>query len=549
MSFIGHRIGHYEVIAQANIPETGDWYLGRRQGSSQHQPHEVFLRLLPKEADPDARARLQLDFEALRALHDERIPGSVSFFESERAMSMAAVKGLSLSHIVAGRKEGTFAMDPATLLDIMIELSGALQHAHQRQRHHGHLSADCVWLGPKGEVWVFGFASPMTAPPDAWLPPERARGRAHSSRTDQWSLAAITAALVTGRTPWNEARARSDAESGDIERLVRPVETQWPALGRALRKMMSPRPSDRFASFHAVREEFLKLARRAKGPSQRRALSMELHRQQGVEGPPTDVEGPPSLLTPAQTEPDDETTVNEHVRPSFDNVSPGPVTAPLEPVPETEITASDPLLEESTPTAPEDRPPVISVATIRHTPVDRLFDDGGTLPQESLDVVPVEPPPGVDTLDSGPSTQSSMGLTPGIPPVRSEPDVPSSSPEPFAPTQPEVSMPSEPIVHEPYLDASFSEPGVAEIVFVDTDPDDAPLVPSSINLGLDSHSMQEPQAGLGPNVGSVPTAPLVQPAVTTEPLSPGMPDPRKIALPMMAVLGGVLVLWSLIQLF
>ena len=110
-------------------------------------------------------------------------------------------------------------------------------------------------------------------------------------------------------------------------------------------------------------------------------------------------------------------------------------------------------------------------------------------------------------------------------------------------------MPSEPMIPEPSGNASQPEPGVAEVVFVDTDPDDAPRVPSSIEIGLDGPSMQEPQAGHEPDIGSEPPAPQVHQAPATGPLSSGIPDPRKIAMPMMAVLGGVLVLWFLIQLF
>lgn len=523
MSFIGHRIGHYEVISQASIPETGDWYLARRQGSSQHQPHEVFLRLLPKESDPDARARLQLDFEALRGLDDERIPRAVSFFESEGAISMAAVKGVPLSQVVGGRKEGAYAMDPATLLDIMIEISGALQHAHQQQRHHGHLSADCVWLGAKGEVWVFGFASPMAAPPDLWMPPERARGRAHSSRTDQWSLAALTAALVTGRRPWDASSSRGDAEAGDVERLIRPVETQWPALGRALRKMMRPRPADRFPSFHAVREEFLKLARRAKGPSQRRNLARGLHQLPDASAPATDAEEVPSVLTPAHTAPeDDATTVTEHVDAPEHIEPPAPTPTPIPPAtPDQDLDAS-PFVDRGPPTEPTPSP-----------------DSSPAEPQD------LASEPGIAFPDPGPEpeppSQPEISVTPGIPPVRTDP---------FAATEAD---PSDPAGHEVMPeDSPPSEPGmdIAEVQLIDTDPEDSPRVPSSIEITMGGPSMEGPAATTGEPVDhdSLPSSPSVSPTAPSAPRSSGMPDPRQIALPMMGVLGGVLALWFLIKL-
>ncbi len=277
MSAIGLRVGSYEIVGRTRVPEPGDWHLARRTDSSRRGPAEVLVRLLPPDASADDREALHHQYEVLRALEDARVPDAVEFYEGLGAMAVAAVHGTSLEDIVRGRDGDVIAMNPSTLLDIVLELAETMQRAHHRNRFHGDLSPDRVLLAADGRLWVFGFGQPLGATPHPdWVAPELHDGQDSGPAADQWHLGVLTAALVGGGTPWRDG-------GNQIERLLEPVERQWPALGRLLERMTASNPADRYPSMHPVRQELLALARKAGGASARRELGGDMARPRALD--------------------------------------------------------------------------------------------------------------------------------------------------------------------------------------------------------------------------------------------------------------------------
>lgn len=287
MSVIGLRVGPFEIVEPASVPEEGTWFVARRTGITTRQPAEVLVKLLRPDATNPERVDLQREFETLRTLDDPRVPAPVAFYEGSGALAVTVVQGAVLQQVVKRRRAGSLTMTPATLLDLALDLAEVLQHAHLRGRHHGHLSAQSVLLGADGRLWVFGFGpGPEVTPPERWMPPERARGEPSSVLTDQWSLGAVLASLVTGHVPWRGSDPVAQAVSGDAGDAVCPVEKQWPALGRLLRRLMEPLPANRFPAMSPVRQEILALSRKAGGVSDRRDLGALLAAESAGEAPP-----------------------------------------------------------------------------------------------------------------------------------------------------------------------------------------------------------------------------------------------------------------------
>lgn len=269
MSVLGLRVGPFEIIEPVSLPEAGDWYLARRAGLTQRQPHEVLVKLLPPDAGSEDRAELQRQFETLRALDDPRVPTPVAFYEGIGALAVSVVRGDPLGRVVELRSQGDLGMTPATVLDIAVELAECLQHAHHRGRLHGHLSPEQVLLAPDGHLWVLGLGpGPQVAAAPAWQAPELARGDEASPATDQWALGALVSSLITGRVAW--PGGDREALRGEVD--VGPVESQWPALARVLRQMLATNPAHRLDGLSQVRQELLALARKAGGASERRDL-------------------------------------------------------------------------------------------------------------------------------------------------------------------------------------------------------------------------------------------------------------------------------------
>lgn len=372
MSVIGLRVGPFEIAEPAIVPEEGRWYLARRTGITRRQPSEVLVCLLPPDAPADARAALQRRFEALRAVEDPRIPEPVAYYEGTGALAVAAAQGAGLDRIIEARRDGTLLMTPATLLDIVLEVAETVQHIHHKGKIHGHLSPESVLLAPDGKIWIWGLSTgPATPPAPRWCPPERARGEPATEATDQWGLAALAAALITGRPPWTGDDPAAEALRAEISPIVEPVERQWPALGRALRRMLDPRAANRFPNMHPVRQELLALARKAGGTSDRRELASRLATravpQEGAA--PTHFEAsPPEELAPSASP------------------APAPQEDPAPSGPPAEAAPAEPPAPAPPPAArePDDEIPVAVLSQEEEEPARRA---GGRLPEEPIPVV------------------------------------------------------------------------------------------------------------------------------------------------------------------
>ena len=263
MSAIGLRVGPFEITRSAVVPEPGRWFVARRSGITRKRP-EVVLVKLPTEDES-----LLAEVQRLDRLDDPRIPKLVAFYEGSGAMAIDAPLGTTLTTLVTSRRD-QLEMTPATVLDLALELVEAVHHANTRGIVHGHLAPDNIALSASGDLTVWGLGPDPSSPTSPqWVAPERERGEPAGPKTDQWSIGAIIAALITGHPPW---RTTSAARRGDVDPAVTPVETQWPALGRLIRRMIDPNPLNRFDDLRPVRQELLALARRAGGTSDRRAF-------------------------------------------------------------------------------------------------------------------------------------------------------------------------------------------------------------------------------------------------------------------------------------
>jgi serine/threonine protein kinase len=273
MSLIGLRVGPFEIVDEAVVPETGAWYRASRVGMTQRQPSEVLVKVIGPDATAVDRASLQLEYEVLRALDNASIPKPVAYYEGSGALAVEDAPGVALEALLAPPSDTPEAIGPATWLDVALDVSEALQHAHDHGVVHGHLSTHNVLLSAEGQVWIWGFGPAGHAVPDpAWMAPERAEGAQATEATDQWALAAMLAATLTGQPPWTGEDPVAMAHKGDTSHLVDPIEAQWPALARAMRRMLDPHPENRFESMQAARQELLTLARQVEGVAERRAL-------------------------------------------------------------------------------------------------------------------------------------------------------------------------------------------------------------------------------------------------------------------------------------
>ena len=419
MSAIGLRVGPFEISDDVEIPGAGVWYRASRTGLTRRQPAEVLVRLLGPAPTTRELAAVQRQFDVLRAVEDPRFPKAVALYEGSGALAVDAKPGASLGRLVEARVLGDVTMTPATLLDLALDVTEALAHAHGRGFHHGHLSSDNVTLAADGALMVWGLGDAEARPPFSWLPPERARGESATALTDQWSLGALIVSLVTGRTPWSPGVVDADPRGGVIDDFVDPVARQWPALGRLVRRLMDANPTLRFPSLHPVRLELLALARRAGGTSDRRALASWLY-QDGSPKPADQVPSKPApaviaapVAVPVQIE--------EEAPPVAVAKVEDPATATTD-VPAGPRAKGPTITVRSAPVDPRDLPPEIQSASRAASEGDApsaRIRPARTLPAESMAIVYPDQVP-EDVPVAGIATSS--GLDAGTP-VRIETDL------------------------------------------------------------------------------------------------------------------------------
>lgn len=98
------------------------------------------------------------------------------------------------------------------VLGVLRSTGSALVSLHEEGTVHGALSTDTVWTMPSGRLWLIGWQwalprehiPPDVAPDRRWMgtPPEWGENSWEpNSASDQWQLAAISFAMLTGELP------------------------------------------------------------------------------------------------------------------------------------------------------------------------------------------------------------------------------------------------------------------------------------------------------------------------------------------------------------
>ena len=145
------------------------------------------------------------------------------------------------------------AIDIQTMLRVLRDVGSSLTYLHDGGQVHGSVTPETVWASPMGRIWLLGWqwAVPLVDVPDRLIPnaewappaPEWPEGVWRPTpASDQWQLAALCFAALTGETP-----PRSNIPP---LALVRPDIPN--KLAGVIDKALSAKPEDRFHSVTAM---------------------------------------------------------------------------------------------------------------------------------------------------------------------------------------------------------------------------------------------------------------------------------------------------------
>lgn len=219
----GTKLGRYDIRSRLGAGGMGEVYLARdtRLG------RDVALKILPDAvaADLDRMRRFEQEARAASALNH---PNILTIYDIDRHDSTSFIATEFIEGSTLRERMRAQPMPLAEVLDVAIQIAGALAAAHASHIVHRDIKPDNIILRSDGIVKVldFGLAKLMGHEPAdavdgeastrlnlrtdtgavmgtaAYMSPEQARGQQVDARSDIFSVGLVLYELLAGRSPF-----------------------------------------------------------------------------------------------------------------------------------------------------------------------------------------------------------------------------------------------------------------------------------------------------------------------------------------------------------
>ncbi|HSB27818.1 MAG TPA: protein kinase, partial [Pyrinomonadaceae bacterium] len=277
------KVSHYRILQKLGAGGMGEVYLAEDMKLGR----KVAIKILSEEytTNRDRLHRFEQEACAASALNHPNILTihEVGNDDGRHYMATEYIDGVTLRRKISGAQ-----LDVREILDIAVQIAGALEEAHAVGIIHRDIKPDNIMVRRNGYVKVLDFglaklteASIDREPSDGeastrvlvqtdagvvmgtshYMSPEQARGKPVDARSDIWSLGVVIYEMVAGRTPF-EGETSTDVIVAITQKeplpLLRfapnvPAELDW-IVTKALRK-------DREERYQTIKELLTDLRR------------------------------------------------------------------------------------------------------------------------------------------------------------------------------------------------------------------------------------------------------------------------------------------------
>src|SRR5437879_993743 len=315
-------ISRYRILEKLGSGGMGEVYLAEDTKLGR----KVALKLLAEELtqNRDRLSRFDQEAYAASALNH---PNILTIYEmgdegGRHFIATEFIDGVTLRKRLSGPP-----MDLAEVLNVAIQVAGALEEAHAASIVHRDIKPENIMIRRNGHVKVLDFGlAKLTERPDAdqmdteaitralvqtdagivlgtsqYMSPEQARGKPVDVRTDIWSLGVVLYEMASGRAPFT-GETKTDVivsiARSDPAPLARfaphaPAEFEWIVL-KALRKDVD----ERYQTVKEMESDLKKLKQRLEFQSElERSMASEAYSTSLSALADTHISGTPRLST------------------------------------------------------------------------------------------------------------------------------------------------------------------------------------------------------------------------------------------------------------
>jgi eukaryotic-like serine/threonine-protein kinase len=315
-------ISHYRIIEKLGAGGMGEVFLAEDTKLGR----KVALKLLAEELtqNRDRLSRFDLEAYAASALNH---PNILTIYEMGDEAGRHYIATEFIDGITLRKRLARTPMDLSEVLEVAIQVAGALEEAHAAGIVHRDIKPENIMIRRNGHVKVLDFGlAKLTERPESdetdteavtralvqtdagvvlgtsqYMSPEQARGKPVDARTDIWSLGVVLYEMASGRAPFT-GETKTDVivaiaklDPAPLARFApnAPAEFEWIVM-KALRKNVD----ERYQTVKELESDLKKLKQRLEFQTElERSMASETYSTALSALTDTEIPGLPRLST------------------------------------------------------------------------------------------------------------------------------------------------------------------------------------------------------------------------------------------------------------